>query len=339
MDLRLVFLGTAGAVPTVDRGPSGLLVVRGGERLLIDCGEGTQRQLMRSVGLSRIDRIFITHLHGDHYLGLPGLLKTLSLQGREERLELFGPPGLMDLFQVAQRLFGRFSFPVVLNEVDPGVVLEGDGYLVRAGRTDHGLPSLAWSMEEAERPGRFHPERAVELGVVPGPDFRRLQLGETLTLASGAVVRPEDVMDEARPARKVVVTGDTRPSPAVVELAAGASVLVHDATFAESERDRADETRHSTAGGAAGVARDAGVSLLALTHLSSRHGPRELLAEARAVFPRSVLPRDLDELVVPFPDKGEPAIVPPSERLARVHLADRAEGRAGGEWRGGGEPV
>ncbi len=304
MDLRLVFLGTAGAVPTVERGPSGLLIIRGGDRFLVDCGEGTQRQLMRSVGLARIDRIFVTHLHGDHYLGLPGLLKTLSLQGRESPLHIYGPSGLEDIYVSAQRMFGRFTFEVVLHEPRGGTAFRGDGFSVECARTDHGPPSLAWALREEWRPGRFHPEQAEALGVTPGPDFRRLQLGESVVLASGDVVEPEQVMDERRAGRLIVVSGDTRPCAAVTELARGASVLVHDSTFTESERIRAFETRHSTAREAAQVAAEAGVGVLVLTHVSSRHSRRELLNEARAVFAHTVLPDDLDHLVVPFPEKG-----------------------------------
>jgi ribonuclease Z len=304
-----VFLGTAGAVPTVERGPSGLLLVRGGERFLIDCGEGTQRQLMRSLGMAHIDRIFLTHLHGDHYLGLPGLLKTLSLQGRQDPLDLYGPPGLEEILQIAQRMFGRYQFPLSTHEVMPGVVVEQSGFQIQAARTDHGLPSLAWCFVEDQRPGLFHPERATAHGVSPGPDFRRLQLGESVVLESGVVVEPEQVMDEPREGRKIVITGDTRPSEAIVALAAGATVLVHDATFAGTEFDRAVETRHSTAEEAAEVAARAGVGLLVLTHVSSRHGRRELLAEARKVFGQTILPDDLDRLVVPYPEKGAPTLV------------------------------
>jgi len=309
LDLRLVFLGTAGAVPTIERGPSALLVVRGGGRLLIDCGEGTQRQLMRSVGLGRIDRIFITHYHGDHYLGLPGMLKTLSLQGREAPLDIYGPVGLEELFSTAHRVFGRFLFEVRLHEVSDGHVLAGDGYQVLAARTDHGQPSVAWALREESRPGRFHPERATALGVVPGPDFRRLQMGESVVLSSGDAVEPEQVMDEPRAGRTVVVTGDTRPCPGVLSLALGASVLVHDATFTDTERERALETRHSTAREAAEMARQAGVGALILTHVSSRYSRRELLREARSVFVPTYLPDDLDHLVVPFPEKGPPELL------------------------------
>ncbi len=308
MDLHLVFLGTSGATPTVERGSPAVLIARGGERILVDCGEGTQRQLMRSVGLARIGTIAITHLHGDHYLGLPGLLKTLSLAGREEPLQLFGPPGLYELLREVERIVGRPRFPFLVDEVKPGAVVETPEYVLRTVQTDHGLPGLAWCLDEPARQGRFHPEKATALGVTPGPDFGRLQRGETITLPNGTKVRPGDVMDESRPGRKVVITGDTRPTEAVIDLAAGATVLVHDSTFADSEKERALETGHSTAREAAQVAYAAGVGTLVLTHLSSRHNWKELRDQAREVFPSVILPRDLDVLVVPYPDRGTPGL-------------------------------
>ena len=308
MDLELVFLGTAGATPTVDRGSPGILLIRGGERILIDCGEGTQRQLMRSAGLARIGLILITHMHGDHYLGLPGLLKTYSLLGREEPLVLLGPGGLYEVMRDAERLVGKPRFPFVVEEVGEGLALEATGYVLRTAATDHGLPGFAWCLEEQERPGAFHPERASELGVASGPDFGRLQRGETVVTVGGSEVRSDQVMDSSRAGRKIVVTGDTRPVSDVVALARGATVLVHDSTFGDSERERAMETGHSTAREAAEVAREAGVGTLVLTHVSSRHGWRELRDEARIVFPNSVLPRDLDTMVVPYPEKGEARI-------------------------------
>lgn len=304
MDLQLVFLGTAGATPTVDRGSPATLIIRGGERILVDCGEGTQRQLMRSVGMAHIGTVLITHLHGDHYLGLPGFLKTLSLGGREEPLQLFGPSGLYELLREVERIIGRPKFPFLVEEAKPGTVFEMPDYAVKAAATEHGMPGLAWCLEERSRLGVFHPETAVELGIKPGPDFGRLQRGESITTADGRVVQPADVMDEPRLGRKIVITGDTRPAQAVVELARGASVLVHDSTFAVTEQDRAFETGHSTAREAAEVAKAAGVATLVLTHLSSRHNWKELRDEAREVFPGALLPRDLDMLVVPYPDKG-----------------------------------
>lgn len=305
MDLHLVFLGTGGATPTVERGSPGTLLIRGGERILVDCGEGTQRQLMRSVGLARIGTILLTHMHGDHYLGLPGLLKTYSLLGREEPLMLFGPSGLYEVLRDAERLIGKPRFPFVAEEVREGSALEGPGYVLRTAASEHGLPGLAWCLEEHERPGPFHPERALALGVVPGPDFGRLQRGETVTLQDGSQVKAEEVMDSARKGRKIVFTGDTRPTAAIRELAENASVLVHDSTFGVSESERAIETGHSTAREAAEVARAAGVGTLVLTHVSSRHSWRELRDEARVVFHNTLLPKDLDTMVVPYPEKGE----------------------------------
>ena len=300
-----MFLGTSGAIPTVDRGSPALLLIRGGERILIDCGEGTQRQLMRSVGLARIGMILITHLHGDHYLGLPGLLKTFSLLGREEPLLLFGPEGLYEMLRDAERLVGRPRFPFLVEEARPGIVLERADYWLKTAPTDHSLPGLAWCLEEKLRAGLFHPERAVGAGVAPGPDFGRLQRGETVTTPEGREVLPAEVMESSRQGRKVVVTGDTRPTAAVIDLAMGASVLVHDSTFGCSEHKRALETGHSTAREAGEVARAAQVATLALTHLSSRHSWRELRDEARAVFPGALLPRDLDTLMVPYPERGD----------------------------------
>ncbi len=271
----------------------------------MDCGEGTQRQLMRSVGLARVGMILLTHLHGDHYLGLPGLLKTYSLLGREEPLLLFGPSGLYELLRDAERLVGRTRFPLLVEEVGAGIVMEREDYWLKSAPTDHGLPGLAWCLEEKDRAGLFHPERAIELGVVQGPDFGRLQRGEAVITPDGREVQPADVMEASRPGRKVVITGDTRPCKAVVELAIGASVVIHDSTFGNSELARAQETGHSTAREAAEVAVAAGAATLVLTHLSSRHSWRELRDEARAVFPGALLPRDFDTLVVPYPEKGK----------------------------------
>lgn len=276
--------------------------------MLVDCGEGTQRQLMRSVGLARIGMILITHMHGDHYLGLPGLLKTYSLLGRQEPLVLLGPSGLYETLRDAERLVGKPRFPFMAEEVGDGVALEAAGYVLSTAPTDHGLPGIAWCLEENERPGAFHPDRAAELGVTPGPDYGVLQRGGCVVTADGRTVRAEEVMDPQRPGRKIVITGDTRPTPAVTELARHASVLVHDSTFGDSEIGRAVETGHSTAREAAEVARTAGVGALVLTHVSSRHGWRELRDEARTVFPNAVLPKDFDTMVVPYPEKGQPWI-------------------------------
>ena len=310
MDLDLVFLGTSGSAPTARRSPSALLVRRGGERLLFDCAEGTQRQLMRSsVGLPDLDEIFITHLHADHYLGLPGMLKTFALRQRDTPLTVYGPPGLQDLYGSLGRVFGKLSYPVEIDELRAGETLARDGYRILAFPVDHGVSAVGYAIVEDERPGRFDVETAEALGIPHGPERGALQRGETVTLADGRVLTPDAVVGPARPGRCIVIPGDTAPAETVRTLAEGADVLVHEATFADEEADRAAETMHSTARQAAEVARDAHVRLLALTHVSPRYFGTELLREAREVFPDTVLPRDFDTIEVPFAERGEPQLV------------------------------
>lgn len=309
MELEVLFLGTAGAVPTPERGLSATLVKRGGDRVLVDCGEGTQRQLMRAgVGINQIGLILLTHLHADHYLGLPGMLKTWQLWGRSEPVAIYGPKGLESMIGMFRRIIGYTDYPVTYHEIGPGAVVTLPGYRVEALQTDHRVASVGWALIEEDRPGRFDVEVAKALGVKPGPDFGKLQRGETVEGSSGPI-RPEQVLGPGRPGRKVVITGDTRPCPAVAEAARGADVLVHDSTFTTEAADRAIETYHSTSAEAAKLALESGVKLLALTHLSFRHSPRELLAEARQVNPRVVLPYDLDRIEVPFGERGEPQLI------------------------------
>ncbi|HEY7002797.1 MAG TPA: ribonuclease Z [Gaiellaceae bacterium] len=310
MDLDLVFLGTSGSVPTARRGLAGLLVRRGGERILFDCGEGTQRQLLRSsVGLVELPEIFLTHYHADHYLGLPGMLKTFALRGREVPLTVYGPPGLRDLFGILRRVFGRLSYEVTLVELEAGETIERSDYRIEAFAVEHGVSANGYALVEADRPGRFDLEEARRLGVPEGPLFGLLQKGERVELPDGGSVLPEQVLGPARPGRKVVLAGDTRAAPSVLEAARGADVLVHEATFAEEERERADETLHSTALSAAELAAAAGVGLLALTHLSNRYFGPEIVREARAVFAETVVPRDFDIIDVRFPERGGPRLV------------------------------
>ncbi len=310
MELDLVFLGTAASAPSARRSPSALLVRRGGERLLFDCGEGTQRQLLRSsVGLVDIEEIFITHLHADHYLGLPGLLKTFGLRMRELPLTIYGPAGLRELVESLRRIFGRLSYRVELVELRPGEAVEADGYKLLAFPVSHGVSAVGYALVEAERPGRFDEQAADALGVPFGPERGVLQRGEPVQLADGRTVSAAELVGPPRPGRTVVYSGDTTPADAVALLFAGADVLVHEATFGEEEAERAAETMHSTAAGAARVARAAGVSLLALTHFSPRYFGPELLREAREIFPATVAPRDFDLIEVPFRERGAPALV------------------------------
>ncbi|MBI6545771.1 MAG: ribonuclease Z [Cyanobacteria bacterium NC_groundwater_1444_Ag_S-0.65um_54_12] len=314
MELTLTFLGTAGAVPTPSRSLSATLLQRGGERFLIDCGEGTQRQLIKAaVGITQIQRILLTHFHADHYLGIPGMFKTWQLWGRTEPVEVFGPRGLSDMLELFRRLIGRVDFPIRWQELVPGDVLTGAGYRVVAIATDHRIASVGYAFYEEARPGRFCPERAAALGIEAGPAYGQLQHGETVTAPGGRVVHPSEVMGPVRPGRRVVLTGDTRPCPAVVEAATDADVLVHEATFTNAERERAGETGHATAAEAALVARAAQVRLLVLTHSSFRHTARDLLQEARPIMEPCLLPADFDRLIIPFSERGAPQLLRPGQ--------------------------
>ncbi|HMH40750.1 MAG TPA: MBL fold metallo-hydrolase, partial [Gaiellaceae bacterium] len=234
MDLDIVFLGTAGSMPTAQRAPAALLVRRGGDRLLFDCAEGTQRQLLRSsVGLVDLPEIFLTHFHADHVLGLPGMLKSFSLRGRELPIDVYGPRGLGDLMSSLKRVVGKLSYELRLIELDPGDVLERDGFRLAAFAVAHGVTALGWSLIEATRPGRFDVAVADALGVPNGPERGRLQHGEAVTLADGTTIAPEQVVGPPRPGRKLTITGDTAPSETIVEAAWGAEVLITEATFSE----------------------------------------------------------------------------------------------------------
>jgi ribonuclease Z len=324
VDLDVVFLGTSGATPTAQRAPAATLVRRGGERLLIDCAEGTQRQLLRcDVGLLELHEVFLTHYHADHYLGLPGMLKTYSLRGREIPLTIYGPRGLRDLLSALRRVFGRLSYPLETVELEPGDVLERDGYALKAFAVNHGVPAVGYALSETARPGRFDVEVADALGVPDGPERGVLQQGGSVNLADGTTVSPEQVLGPSRTGRTLVLTGDTAASASVVEAALGADVLVHEATFLADERERAHETLHSTAGEAALAAREAGVRLLALTHLSTRYFGHEVVEEARELFPDTVVPRDFDVIAIPFPERGSPELIRSGAKADRA-AAERA---------------
>jgi ribonuclease Z len=310
VDLDLVFLGTAGSMPTAQRAPAAVLVRRGGERLLFDCAEGTQRQLLRSaVGLVDLREIFVTHFHADHVLGLPGMFKTFALRGRELPLDVYGPHGLVDLLRSLKRVVGKLTYEIRLVELEAGDVVERDGYRLATFRVTHGVRSLGWSLIEAMRPGRFDVVTADSLGVPNGPERGALQRGDQVTLADGRTVTPDQVLGPPRPGRKIVMTGDTAPSEEIVEAAWEADVLVTEATFSEEERARAEETLHQTAAQAAEMARRANVGLLALTHLSSRYFGPEIAREAREIFPETVVPKDFDVVDVPYPERGTPQLV------------------------------
>ena len=311
MDLDIVFLGTSASAPTAQRAPAALLVRRGGDKLLFDCAEGTQRQLMRStLGLPDLEEIFLTHFHADHFLGLPGMLKTFALRGRDGvPLAVYGPPGLKELFSRLKPFLGRLPYPLTTVELGAGEELERGEYRIETFALDHGVSAIGYALVEHDRPGRFDVAAADALGVPSGPERGMLQGGEAITLDDGRVITPDAVLGPARPGRKIVLACDTAPSPVVAQAAHKADVLVHEATFGTEEAARARETLHSTAADAAEVARLAEVRLLALTHLSTRYFGSELAEEARAVFAETVVPRDFDVIEVPFPERGAPALV------------------------------
>lgn len=318
MSLSVRFLGTSAARPTVERNVSSVAVIREGETLLFDCGEGTQRQMMR-YGISfALSDVFITHFHGDHIIGVIGLFRTLALQGRTEPMRMYGPRGAARVLKGAAQ-FGvdRVGFPVEISEVAPGERIAREGYTIIPFATAHsGELSLGYTITEEDRKGRFDPDRARSLGIPEGPLWGKIHKGESVTLDDGRVIEPHVLVGPRRSGRTVAISGDTRPSDATVEAARGADLLIHEATFADEEAGRAAETGHSTAREAAGVAAAAGVRRLALTHFSARYSrdPGELLREAREVFEEVVLARDGMEIEIPFPDE-------------RTEAADAAAGR------------
>jgi ribonuclease Z len=301
MDLDVLFIGTAGSAPTARRSLPATIVRRGGDRMLFDCGEGTQRQLLRSIGLVELEEVFITHFHADHWLGLPGMLKTFSLRGRDRPLTVYGPPGLQALFKAMQVVIGRTTYPLTLVELEPGQELQRDGYLIAAFAVQHRVTAYGYAIVEQERPGRFDEAKARELGITPGPDFGRIQRGESVN-----GVDPAEIVGPARPGRKIVLSGDTAPCEMTMAIAHGADLLVHEATFIDEDAERAAETSHSTALAAAQLAAEAEVDMLALTHVSPRYSGGELRDEARTAFANTIVPRDFDSVEIPLPERGTP---------------------------------
>ena len=307
--LSVVFLGTGARWPTPERGVAAAVVARGSEHLLVDCGEGTQRQMMLArTGLGRIGAILITHCHADHVLGLPGLLATLS-EFREAPLPILGPAGLRALVNGMRPLVGRLDFPLEVREVEPGEHVSRDGHRLVALPARHVCPALGWALVEDDLPGHLDTAGLGERGVPRGPERARLAEGRAVELPSGHIA-PAQVTGPARRGRRVVFSGDTRPAREIERAATGADLLVHEATFLERDRALADEAGHSTAAQAAALAARAGVGLLALTHRSSRYPREEVLAEARTRFAASVAPADLDSIEVPLPERGPPRLVP-----------------------------
>jgi len=300
--MRLTFLGTGGGMPSLSRSLPSIAVSFSGELILLDCGEGTQRQMMKAgAGFKRDMIILLTHLHGDHILGLPGLIYTLSMLDRRHPLKVIGPPGTLDFIEAILSIrFGRLGYEIQVTETEGGLVYESREYVIEATAADHTVPALAFKIRERDRPGRMNVELLEALGVPKGPLWGRLQRGEAIEF-QGRLIRPEEAVGPPRPGRKIVYTGDTRPSEGIIEFSRGVDVLIHDSTFGSEFEDRAGVEGHSTARQAAEVAARAGVKKLYLFHISPRYEGRghELLMEARSIFPETFLAEDLSSYEVP----------------------------------------
>ncbi|MFN4133308.1 MAG: ribonuclease Z [Candidatus Hadarchaeales archaeon] len=302
--MKLTFLGTTGSIPTKSRGLPSIAIRREGELILFDCGEGTQSQMVKA-GLSplKIDSIFLTHLHGDHFLGLAGIVQTMSLLDRKTPLEIFAP--IEDVERIREYLripHYTLTFDVNVHGLRPGEEVKRKGYRIKTCRPEHSVPELAYALVEDERPGRLDVEKAISMGIFPGPSFSKLKAGIPVKGAGGRIVHPEEVIGPPRPGRKIVYTGDTKPTERIVDLARGADVLIHDATLSDDLSEKAGENFHSTPSGAATVAKEAGVKLLVLIHISPRYEDATILLEqAKKVFPNTIVAEDLMELEVPLP--------------------------------------
>lgn len=303
-ELRVIFLGTAGSIPTPQRGLPAIAIRRKSELILFDCGEGVQRQMIQAgVGFHRRTKVFVTHMHGDHMLGLPGLFQTMSLLDRKKKSEVYGPSGIKAFVDaIMQTVQFTLTFPIEVSEIKkPGVVCEEKDYEVHATWADHVTPSLAYALVEKPRPGKFHAERAKSLGVPEGPLWSRLQHDSAVKLPDGRVVRPEEVLGSPRPGRKIVYTGDTRSSKTLVKFAQNADLLIHEATFDDQLWERTRKDGHSTPSQAAETAKKAKAKWLVLTHISARYkDPTLLLEQARKVFPRVDVAEDFVKIDLPL---------------------------------------
>jgi ribonuclease Z len=301
--LRIIFLGTGGSLPTRNRNPSAVLVNRKGELILFDCGEGTQQQMMRAkTGMMSLSSIFISHFHADHFLGIPGLIQTMSFMGRKEPLTIYGPENTREFTELFKAL-GYFNLKYEIRGISlkPGEIVEKDEYVIQALETEHSIPSFGYALIENPRPGRFNREKAIELGIPPGPLFSKLQKGNSVNI-DGKKIRPEDVMGAPRPGRTIVYSGDTRPCKSVLEASRDADLLIHDGSFADEMADWAEESKHSTAGEVAALAKESGVRKLVLTHISSRYtddaGP--ILDDSKKIFENVIVAEDLMEIEIPY---------------------------------------
>ncbi|MBQ2831695.1 ribonuclease Z [Methanobrevibacter sp.] len=294
--MEIIFLGTSSAVHSKERNHPSIALKAFGEVMLFDCGEGTQKQMLfTKVSPMKISKIFITHFHGDHILGLPGLLQSLGLNGREEKLTIYGPKGLEKIKEAIYSLgYCKIEFPIDFIEIDSGIVEENDEYVIRAQLVRHNVPNLAYSIEEKKKP-RFLRQKAIELGVPVGPAFGKLHNGEEVEV-DGKIIKPEQVLGEPRKGIKITYSGDSRPCEEMIEFAKDSAVLIHESTFTTEETSNAEEHAHSTSADAAYIAKQSNSKMLILTHISTRYGEnysKIILKEAKEIFENTKLAHDL----------------------------------------------
>jgi len=299
--LSIIFLGTSGSWPTVKRNVTSIAIKRGSEVILFDCGEGTQRQFQKSrLSYMQISKIFITHFHGDHFLGIPGLIQTMQLNDREKPLHIYGPKGMIKL--VSQLLsLGYFKpgYKIFAYEVKDGDVFDFGEYTIHVLRVNHNVPALSYALEENKRPGKFNKSKALRLGIPEGPLFSKIQKGETIVLKDETKITPDKVLGPSRKGRKIVFSGDTKPDDRLIEFSKDSDVLIHDATFDSELKDIANDYGHSTAFQAAEIAKKANVEKLFLTHISPRYLDHKVLEnDARKIFKNSFVPRDFQEVEI-----------------------------------------
>jgi ribonuclease Z len=302
--MRVIFLGTSGSTPTATRNLPAIAIKRKGDLILLDCGEGTQQRMIQAkIGYRRNVKIFISHMHGDHVLGLPGILQTLSLFDFKSPLQLYGPPGLQRFItMIMETLKFKLTFPLLIQEIDEGTIYQDKEYSIHAIWVEHSIPTLAYALIEQERPGKFSPEKAHLLKVPQGPLWSKLQHGETITIGDGVVVTPNQIVGSSRRGRKIVYSGDTRPCDNIVKLAKNADLLIYEATFSDEYKETASENMHSTPSQAAIIAKTAKVKHLILTHISPRFDNMDVfLRAAKKIFPSTEAARDLLEFKVPYP--------------------------------------
>lgn len=304
--LRIIFLGTGGSLPTRNRNPSAVMVNREGELILFDCGEGTQQQMMRAkTGMMSLSSIFVSHFHADHFLGIPGLIQTMSFMGRKDPLLIYGPERTKEFTELFKALgYFNLKYEVKGIQLKPGDIVDKEKYVIKALKTEHSISSLGYALIENPRPGRFNRDRAIELGIPPGPLFAKLQKGNPVEV-NGKLVKSEDVMGALRPGRTIVYSGDTRPCEPILEASRDADVLIHDGSFADEMADWAAESKHSTAGEVAALAKEAGVRKLILTHISSRYtdDAEPLLTDSTKIFENVIIAEDLMEIEIPYRSK------------------------------------